>query len=190
VCDRCIGKKNKPKSKNKTDWHFARARSAFSYEGAVVDLVLRLKYGVEGDVARFAAPYLAEVVRASEIVADIIIPVPLSPKRAKERGYNQAEVLAQEVAKLLGVEVAENAMIRVRETAAQKKMTVAERLENLRGAFEVTPEGRATLKGKRVLLVDDVLTTGVTADECARILAKAKAKSVEVLTLASVKQTW
>jgi len=189
VCDRCNGKKNKrgvAKDKSKHDWYFTRARSAFSYDGAVVDLILRLKYGAEGDVARFVAPHLASVVRTHKMAADLIVPVPLAPKRARERGYNQAAVLAAELAKLLGTEVLSGILTRTRETAAQKKMTLLERQENLRNAFTVTTPARLAIKGKRILLVDDVITTGATADECARTLKKAGAKSVEVLTVASV----
>jgi len=189
VCERCKNKKNKRSTpRGQADWHFTRAHSPFNYDGAVVDLVLRLKYSAEGDVARFVAPHLADVVRANGIKADLVVPVPLSANRAKERGYNQAGVLAEELSKLIGVAVAGDVLVRVRDTVAQKKMTLVERQANLKDAFKLTPIGRETIKGKRVLLVDDVLTTGTTADECARTLKSAKPTSVQVLTVASVGQ--
>ena len=175
VCDKC------PKRK----WHFTRARSVFCYSDSAVELVLKLKYNSEGDVAKFVAPLLAEAVKEYDIKADVIIPVPLAPKRAQERGYNQAGLIAAELSKIIEVPVVDGFLVRVKHTKAQKKMTLKERQENLKGAFEIKPP-YSTIKGKRVLLVDDVLTTGTTVDECARVLKRAKPKSVEVLTIASV----
>jgi len=175
VCDRC------PYSK----WNFTRARAALAYDGLVTGLVLRLKYNSEGDVARFVAPLLAEAVKEHNIKADVIVAVPLAPKRAKERGFNQAGLIARELSKLIEVPVVEDFVVRVRDTKAQKKMTLEERRENLHGAFEIRPP-YSVIKGKCVLLVDDVFTTGSTVDECSRVMKKAKPKSIEVLTVASV----
>jgi len=175
VCDKC------PKKK----WHFARARSVFCYDDAAVELVLKLKYNSEGDVAKFVAPFLGEAIKQYKIEADVIIPVPLTPRRTRERGYNQAGLIAVEISKLINVPVVDDFLVRVKHTKAQKKMTLKERQENLKGAFEIKPP-YTTIKDKRVLLVDDVLTTGTTVDECARVMKKAKPKSIEVLTIASV----
>lgn len=182
VCDRC-----QEHIKEGAGWHFERARSAFSYENPVIELVLRLKYNAEGDVAKFVAPWIAKAVNEYDIKTDLIIPVPLAPKRFKERGYNQSALIARELSKIIGVPVIDNFVFRTKYTTAQKKMTLKERQENLHGAFEIRPPF-ATVKGKRVLLIDDVLTTGSTADECARTIKRAKPESVEVLTVASVAQ--
>jgi len=178
VCGRC---------QRQGEWHFDRARSAFSYGGVIKELVLRLKYGGEGDIAGFAANFLADAVRDYNIRADVIIPVPLAPKRYKQRGYNQAGLIASELGKIIGVPVICDFLVRTKHTTAQKKMTPEERQENLRGAFEIVPP-HAAIKGKRVLLIDDVFTTGTTVDECARAIKRAKPKSIEALTIAGVSQ--
>jgi len=157
----------------------------FSYKSPIVELVLDLKYGSVGDIAKFAAPLLVNLMQESKMTADILIPVPLAQKRAKERGYNQAGLLAKEISKITGIPVVDNFLVRVKYTEAQKKMTPKERQENLRGAFRIIPP-YSKAKGKRILLVDDVFTTGSTVNECSRILKKGKPKSIEVLTLASV----
>jgi len=185
VCDRCkLPRPTGTPSKSKGNrWNFLRARSAFSYEDPITNLVLRLKYNAEGDIAKFVAPFLAEVVKE----VDVLIPVPLAPKRFKERGYNQADLITIELSMLINVPVVDSFLIRVKHTNAQKKMSLKERKENLHNAFKICPPYSA-VKGKRVLLIDDVFTTGSTVDECARVMKKAKPKSIEVLTIASVSQ--
>lgn len=168
-------------------WHFDKARSAFSYEKPIIELVLRLKYNAEGDIAKFAAPMLAEAVVKYNIVADLIIPVPLASKRFKERGYNQSELIATKLSKITGIPVNNSFLVRVKHTEAQKKMTPKERQENLHDAFEIRPP-YSVVKGKRILLIDDVLTTGATVNECARMIRCAHPESIEVLTVASVRQ--
>jgi len=177
ACDRC----------QNTKWNFSRARSALAYKDSVTGLVLRLKYNSEGDVARFVAPLLAEAVKKYKMEADVIVPVPLAMKRRKERGYNQADLIAEELSKLINVPVVDDFIIRTKDTKAQKKMTLEQRQENIHGAFEIKPP-YSKIKNKRVLLIDDVFTTGTTVDECARVMKKGKPKSVEVLTIASVGQ--
>jgi len=179
TCSRCVEKK-KP-------WHFNKARSAFSYEDPVIGLILRLKYNAEGDVARFVANFLADVVKKHNMTADALIPIPLAPKRFRQRGYNQAGLIAKELSTILKVPVVDDVLFRTSFTTAQKEMSHEERKQNLRGAFDLhMPCDK--LGEKRVLLIDDVFTTGSTVDECARILKKAKPKSIEVLTIAGVGQ--
>jgi ComF family protein len=181
VCDRCKPKKETDK------WHFNRARSVFEYKSPVVEMVLALKYNAIGDVAKFVVPLMVAAVARYGMGVDVVLPVPLSPKRAKQRGYNQAELIANGVAGALGVPMVDNFLVRAKNTTPHKKMTYKQRCENLHGAFEIVPP-YSTIKGKRVLLIDDVFTTGATVDECARVLKKAKPKSIEVLTVAGVSQ--
>jgi ComF family protein len=108
---------------------------------------------------------------------ELILPVPLHIKRLKERGFNQSGLLAGELARKLGVPVCLNAMVRKNWTQPQTGLTRNERLKNVRGAFELTGERR--VRGRRILLVDDVFTTGTTLSECARILKK-KGRAAEV----------
>ncbi len=113
---------------------------------------------------------------------DAIIPVPLHERRLREREYNQALLLADYIARRLRVPVSYDNLIRTRETAAQTELSRAERLKNLRRAFTV--ERPDEVAGKRLLVVDDVFTTGTTANECAKALRKAGSAEVEVVTLA------
>ena len=112
----------------------------------------------------------------------MILPVPLHPVRERERGFNQAWVLVEPLAAKWAVTCHRRALVRVRQTETQTHLNREERMMNLRGAFEVPRP--AMVMGRRVLLVDDVLTTGSTASECARVLRRAGATSVLVFTLA------
>lgn len=112
---------------------------------------------------------------------DVLVPVPLHPARERERGYNQARLLCEFVSERRGLPAADP-LERVRATATQTALSRAERLRNPRGAFAL--KARADVRGLRVLLVDDILTTGSTANECARALRDAGAECVRVLVVA------
>ena len=114
--------------------------------------------------------------------ADALIPVPLHPVRQRERTFNQAAALAQAVGRTLGLPVLEGLLIRARATALQASLHAQARRRNVAGAFALRPSAR--LRGRRVVLVDDVLTTGATIRACARVLAAAGARRVGVLTFA------
>ena len=114
--------------------------------------------------------------------ADLIVPVPLHPKRLRWRGFNQSLLLARQVSRLYEVPVDAFVLCRDRETAPQTQLTEDERRKNVRGAFAVRPV--KSLKGKSLLLVDDVYTSGATVNECSRVLIRGGAKEVYVLTLA------
>lgn len=155
------------------------AQAPFSYKSPITELILRFKYNAEGDVAKMVAPFMADC----NIDTQVLIPVPLSPERLKQRGYNQALLLAKEVSVISKIPVKE-ALVRVKKTTAQKHMRLEERQRNLAGAFRV--KSPKAVRGKRVLLIDDVYTTGTTATECTRALLRAKAANVQVLTIARV----
>lgn len=163
-----------------------RARAVFAYDDSSKPLVLRFKHAdrIEGApafarwMARAGADLLAE--------ADIIVPVPLHSWRLLARRYNQAAVLANALGKLAGKPVAPDALVRQRRTPVQGHLTREQRLRNVKGAFTIRPRRLAAIKDKHVLLIDDVLTTGATVGECARVLTKAGAASVDVLTLGRV----
>lgn len=175
VCNRCKGGSN---------WKFTLARSPFIYAEPIVALIMRLKYNGEGDIAKAMAPHMTRIVEQNNITADIIVPVPLAKKRMKQRGYNQALLLAREVSKFTNIPVDDSLLVRVKQTVAQKEMTLTQRQANLKNVFEVT--NKLFVKGKSILLVDDVFTTGTTANECAKVLKKAGATSVAVVTVANV----
>lgn len=113
---------------------------------------------------------------------DAIIPVPLHPKRKKKRGFNQAQIIAKELAKLKGIELVEGRLVKIKNVPPQTFLEVGERDRNVSGAFRVVDGDK--IEGKVVLLVDDVYTTGATIRECGSVLRDAGAKEVRALTIA------
>jgi competence protein ComFC len=164
---------------------YALHRSCAVYEGNLREIILLLKYRgyrvLGRDLARFA---LKAAGRHEDLWwgLDAIIPVPLHPKRKRERGFNQAEVVAREIGRAQGLPVLSRVLRRVKNIPAQTSLEAADRKRNVSGAFAVRQP--AALKGRVVLLVDDVYTTGSTVKECCRTLRRAGARSVRVLTLA------
>ena len=158
--------------------------SPFLYEGICRDLVLALKYEGRTALIPFLADQMTEEIlrHFGNSPADRILPVPLHPTRLRERGFNQAELLARALADRLGIPCEADLLIRCRPTRPQAELTREERSRNVRGAFDL--RAGAGLKGSRLLLVDDVLTTGVTAETCAALLKKAGARSVWAVTAA------
>ena len=134
-----------------------------------------------GDLAELAAPRMTGEPRFAELQSPILIPVPLHARRLRERGFNQAETLAQPLGQILEFENL-NALKRVRPTSRQATLSRRERLKNLRKAFRlrVSPE---KLAGRNLILIDDVFTTGSTAQECARVLKTAKPAQIAVFTI-------
>ncbi len=148
----------------------------------VREVVHRFKYGRERHLRHPLAGWLGETLpKFPEPPADAIVPVPLHPTRQRERGYNQAVLLAELLARGAGVPVV-MALQRVRYTPSQTRLDREGRIENLRNAFALRQN--APVKSRHLLLVDDVLTTGSTVNECARILKQAGAASVRVAVVA------
>lgn len=160
VCDFC-------KSFHK---QFDKAVSAMRYEGSAKRVVLKLK----NDNARYLAPKMAKLMfdRLSEenINVDVVIPVPLSQKSMAKRKYNQSELLAKEIAPLLNKPMDTESFAKIHDTKHQKELTYSDRQKNLHSAFKVL--NKKNVFGKNILLVDDVITTGATANECAKTLKK------------------
>jgi ComF family protein len=163
---------------------FERARSLAVYDGALVQAILLLKFEQIGPLGAWFAGRLAELVKAegSKLAADVVVPVPLHRQRERERGYNQAALLSRPLAKRLGLPHKAVLLMRTRARPDKRILTLEERWESVRGAF-ATRSG-SQVDNLRVLLVDDVLTTGATLDACARALREAGAKSVIGLTVA------
>lgn len=118
--------------------------------------------------------------------ADVLVPVPLHWRRAFSRRFNQSGALAKAIGRASGVPVARDALRRVRPTEHQIGLSRAQRSTNVQGAFKVPPERRHQIQGRRIVLVDDVLTSGATSDACARALLRAKAAQVDLLVFARV----
>ena len=162
-------------------WDYARA--AASFDGPLRDALHALKFRGRRAVARPLAELVLEQCRtALPVDVDAFVPVPLSAVRERERGFNQAELVATRVASSLAVRLQAGWLTRVRATASQSDLGAAERRANVRGAFAASPR----VAGRHVVVVDDVLTTGATAAECCRALRAAGARTVGVLTVARV----
>jgi ComF family protein len=165
---------------------FGKARAVARHDGPARGLVHKLKFSDRLDMAGPMGLWMARAGAELTEGADALVPVPLHPVRFWRRRYNQSTLLAQEVSRACGVPVRPDWLARVKATRPQVGLTRAERAENLQGSFRV-PEGlRARVSGSRIVLVDDVLTTGATANAAARVLLRAGAASVDVLTFARV----
>ena len=165
---------------------FERACAYGSYEGELRELVHLLKYDQVVPAAGVLGGMLAGAIAKLGLPEPVLmIPVPLHPLKRRQRRFNQAELIARAAIKRLalpGAELATNVLLRRRATVSQIGLTRPQRAENIRGAFRVAhPE---KIAGRGILLVDDVLTTGITASECARVLRKAGAGRVWVATVA------
>jgi ComF family protein len=163
---------------------FAAGASLGPYEGPLRVVVQQLKYHGRRRAAARLAGLLVDDAAARPLVAtsDLVVPVPLHPRRLRERGYNQSALVGRELARLAGVGWCEGALVRRRDTPPQAGRSAAERRRNVEGAFVV--RRRSAIDGRVVALVDDVVTTGATARACARALASAGASEVRLLTLA------
>jgi ComF family protein len=165
---------------------YGRARAVAHYSGAMRTLVHQLKYADRHDARTLLGRWLAEAGRELLPGTDTIVAVPLSRLRLLQRQFNQAAVLAGELARQAGIPADPMLLTRVRSTPSQVGMTRDQRRRNVAGAFSVPRHRRAALRGRNVLLVDDVVTTGATVDACARTLKRAGAQRVDVIALALV----
>lgn len=163
---------------------FARARAVVVYDDASRPLVLGFKHGDRTHAAKPFGVWLARAGAELLADADLLTPVPLHRWRLFLRRYNQAALLAQEAGRQAGVAVVPDLLVRRRRTRSQGGLDRGGRRRNVAGAFDLRRKG--SVEGKRVVLVDDVLTTGATVGECARVLLRAGAARVDVLTLARV----
>lgn len=167
--------------------HFDHARSLLSYDDGSKDVILAFKFADRLDHAPAFARWLERSGRGLLAEADMVVPVPLHRWRLWKRRYNQSAVLGQRIARLAGKPFAPLVLERKRPTPAQSSMPSAKaRRRNVLGAFRVPLKRQEGVKGRTVLLVDDVFTTGATLEACARALKRAGAARVQVLTLARV----
>lgn len=166
---------------------YFRARAVARFEdGPVRELVHRLKYGDRLELALPLGRWMARAGAELLAEANLLVPVPLHRKRLFSRRFNQAAALAQEISKLSGVAWDPLVLLRVKPTAPQVGLTRSQRADNVQGAFAVSQLGREAVRGKRIVLVDDVMTSGATANAAARILLRAGAVRVDIVVFARV----
>ena len=174
VCEECLRKRP----------YFNSAASPYLYDGRIMDAIHQFKYQGKPHMAKALGPLLASFGREwlSGLSGLLIMPVPLHPKRLRQRGYNQSLLLARHVSAGMRASLDFMSLRRTKDTKVQTGLKKEERRRNVRRAFEIAD--RKAVKGKTVLLVDDVATTGSTLNECARALRKAGSGNVHCLVLA------
>lgn len=165
---------------------FSRARAAVYYEGVARRMVQGLKYGDRTDLAPWMARWMLRAGSSLIADADIVVPVPLHRRRFFQRRFNQAAELARALSGLSGVAFGPELVKRRKATRRQVGLGRPEREDNVRGAFYVPAEAGIRISGRRILLVDDVFTTGATVSAVSRTLLKAGSRAVDVLTFARV----
>jgi len=189
-CERCAEPYPRPVAESfvcgncgSREWALSRLRAAYQEKGSVRDAILGFKYRRQFHLRPWLGRWLEDGFRrhyAGESW-DALVPVPLHPDRRRKRGFNQSAEIASWLGKRVGVPVQE-VLRRVKATMPQARLTRAERLRNLRGSLDLA--GRFDPRGRRLVICDDVFTTGATADACARILRRAGAVEVVALTVA------
>lgn len=165
---------------------YDRARAAVRYDDIARALVHAFKFGDRLDLAPLMGRWMARAGRELLTDADALVPVPLHWRRLWARRFNQSAALAGTISAICSVPVLHGALQRVRATAHQVGLSKSERAQNVQGAFRIPPAQKAQVAGKRLVLVDDVLTSGATTDTCAHTLLRAGAAHVDVLVFARV----
>lgn len=168
---------------------FARARAACLYDEASRGLILRFKHGDHQPYAPLFARWLSRSAAPLLAEADALVPVPLHRLRLLSRRFNQAAEVARPLARAAGLDYLPEALVRRTHTTSQGGKSARGRRLNVKAAFAVTEAGRRRIRGRRILLVDDVLTTGATAEACARALLEAGARAVDLAVIARVRTT-
>jgi competence protein ComFC len=160
---------------------YTQMRSWATFSGSIKEAVHALKYKRNLALGRLLALPLLDIVNISGWQIDLVVPIPLSRSRLRFRGYNQAALISHPLADLLGVQHSNNTVKRIKETSTQTEMDVNKRFMNLLDAFYVNP---ATLKKRNILIIDDVITTGATMQNCAKALQNAGAENIYCLSVA------
>ncbi|MFQ5533907.1 MAG: double zinc ribbon domain-containing protein [Sphingomonadales bacterium] len=165
---------------------YDRGRAVLRYHDRSRRMILGFKHGDRLDAAPAFGQWMRRAGRELFEDCHFIAPVPLHRRRLFARRYNQSAVLAHALSRETGIPVAADLLVRVRATPSQAGRSRKERVRNVRGAFKVRADGAGKVRGRKILLVDDVMTTGATVEACARVLKGAGAARVDVLTLARV----
>jgi ComF family protein len=165
---------------------FGRARAALRYDARARQLILPLKHADRPELAAVLAPHMARAGAALLRQADVLVPVPLHRRRLLQRRYNQAALLARAIARRTGVPTSLDALVRHRATDSLGEKSAAERAATVADAFTLRPARAGLLAGRSVVLIDDVMTSGATANACTATLLAGGAHSVDVLVAARV----
>lgn len=161
---------------------FSEGYYGFVYENRLRDAVHTFKFNGRQEVGRYLVSLLRDIIMAFSGKTDCIVPMPITEKRLRERGFNQSFIIAEEISRIIDKPVYHSALVKIRDTKDQYSLSKKERKNNIKGAFSVK-EGHE-LKSKRVLLVDDLFTTGYTAMEASKVIHRAMPASIIFFALA------
>ncbi len=175
ICPSCLNRQ----------YYFDEAWSICAYEGIMKDIIHKFKYNQKIQYKNIFYDLFSEFIGAFNILKDIdlIVPIPLHPTRLREREYNQSQILASIVSQIINKPVDSRVLIRLRNTKPQINLNEEKRIKNIGGCFSVKPN--SNIEAKTILLIDDVLTTGITLSESAKVIKELQPKRITVLALAS-----
>ena len=156
----------------------------FQYDGEVRDAILNYKFNEQAYIYKTFLEFIKnnEKICAQIKKYDIIIPIPISKKRMKQRGYNQSTLIAKNLAKMLNIEYKENVLVKIKDNKPQSELGQHERSANVKGVYKI--KSLRNIYIKKILLIDDIFTTGSTANECAKVLKENNVNNVGIFTLA------
>lgn len=166
------------------DKYFNEHLYIFLYQGIIRRIILKYKFQEEAYLYKTFVNFLLKNKNFFEKIEkyDTIVPVPISKKRKKKRGYNQSELLAKEIAYNANLVLEKESLYKIKDIVEQSKLNKENRLKNIQGVYELV--NKEKLNKKKILLIDDIYTTGSTVNECSKVLREAKPKKIGVLTLA------
>lgn len=166
------------------DKYFNELMYIFKYEGKIRKLILDYKFNEKSYIYLTFVNFLLKNEKIFENIKnyDTIIPVPISKKRLKTRGYNQSLLIAKEIAKQANLELVNNCLIKTKNIIEQSKLNKEDRMKNIQGVYEL--KNRQLIKNKKILLIDDIYTTGSTVNECSKILRQGSPNKIGILVLA------
>ena len=156
---------------------------SFLYDGNIKEALLKFKFAGKMWYHKQLAFFMSETIKKNNVTADFIVYPPVNGKTFNNRGYNHAELLAEEISRYTGIKIIKNAIYKVQDNEKQSLMSAQMRWKNVRNVFAVKEKYNDVFKGKKILLIDDILTVGATISECSRMLKKSGAKSVVSATL-------
>ena len=187
ICIKCKGilkKIERTKIKKVKNKNFNEMAYIFKYEGVIRKCLLDYKFNELGYLYKTFSEIIIKNKKISRFIKkyDIIIPVPVHKKRKKQRGYNQTELIARKVAKELGITFENNVLLKTKNTKPQSTLNKEDRMLNAKGVYTVKHEEK--IMGKKVLIIDDIYTTGSTLNECSRVIRTANPAKIGILTIA------
>ena len=187
-CQRCggemhLGLGNICKNCKLNNHNFVQARSVFNYDEGVTKVIHMLKYRGKLYLAKPMSKFMAQELAIWDVSPDMITAVPLHKNREKERGYNQSRLLAENIAKYVKLPYVE-IVDKIVDNPSQTQLGYEKRRENVKGVYKLKPNIRRKIKGKKILIVDDIFTTGATVDELSKVLLDGGASEIFVLTFA------